>query len=361
MQRLRFAAIAGILVVSACAGPRLSVAPKGSSDGRSVIERALPPSVPDRGGWVQDLYMGFTQLAIDPNLRNVCAVVAEIDQESGFQVDPIIPGLPQIAWREIDDRAAHAGVPAVVVRGVLQLKSADGRSFAARIDQARTEKQLSDVYEDFIDSVPMGRNLFEDRNPIRTRGPMQVQVSFAERFSESHPYPYPVTRSIGDEVFTRRGGVYFGIAHLLGYTAPYDRYLYRFADFNAGQYASRNAAFQRAVALASATPLVADGALLPHDPKTLGTTELAVRGLAARLGMDQDDLHTALAQGRTPQFEQSELYQRVFALADRSTRHPLPRAQVPRIELHGPKLTRKLTTAWYAARVNERFERCLAR
>ena len=54
------------------------------------------------------------------------------------------------------------------------------------------------------------------------------------------------------------------------------------------------------------------------------------------------------------------LYERVFALAARRTQTPLPYAAIPRIELHGPKLSRKLTTKWYANRVNGRFERCLS-
>jgi hypothetical protein len=192
---------------------------------------------------------------------------------------------------------------------------------------------------------------------------MQVHVAFAERFSAAKPYPYPVKASIEDEVFTRRGGVYFGIAHLLDYRAPYDRYLYRFADFNAGQYASRNAAFQRAVSSASGIPLVADGALVAHDgdPNAPGATELAVRSLGPRLEAGDNAIHRALGQAKTADLEENPVYQRVFALAEHSGHRNLPRAAVPSIELHGPKITRRLTTQWYANRVNGRFERCLNR
>ena len=250
----------------------------------------------------------------------------------------------------------------LLVNGVLQLKSSDGRSYGERIDAAKTEKDLSDAYEDFLAGVPLGRTLFADRNPIRTRGPMQVNVAFAEQFSAVAPYPYPVKVSIGDELFTRRGSVYFGVAHLLDYRAPYDQYLYRFADFNAGQYASRNAAFQNALSIASGIPLTADGALLPHDndANSPGETELALRALGARLKMSAGAIHNALLDGRTKGFESTPLYQRVFAMADQSSGVTQPRALVPRIKLAGPKIKRSLTTDWYAHRVDDRFKRCLA-
>jgi Protein of unknown function (DUF1615) len=351
-------------LLSGCAGERPShaVPTVSPAEARELIERSLPRFVSDRAGWTTDLYAGFTVLGITPNHESICAVVAVIEQESGFHVDPVVPGLPAIAWREIDGRAAHAGVPRMIVHGVLELPSPTGRTYSDRIDSANTEKELSDIFEDFIGAVPMGRTLFADRNPIRTRGPMQVHVTFAEQFAAKRPYPYPIKVSVADEVFTRRGGVYFGIAHLLDYAAPYDRYLFRFADFNAGQYASRNAAFQRAVGIASGIPLVADGALLPHDDaKVLGATELAVRALAPRLNVSDATIHSALELAKTADFERTPLYQRVFALAEQSERHSLPRAQVPTIELHGPKLTRKLTTEWYASRVDQRFGRCLNR
>jgi hypothetical protein len=154
--------------------------------------------------------------------------------------------------------------------------------------------------------------------------------------------------------------VYFGVAHLLAYPASYNRYLYRFADFNAGQYSSRNAAFQAAVTVISGIALTRDGALLPRDAaaKGAGATEMALRAVSTRLHLSEREIHNALEDERTREFEQSKLYRAVFDLADRTSRSPLPRAIVPRIDLHGPKINRKLTTAWYAERVNGRFERC---
>lgn len=351
-----------VLFLAGCASQhRTAPAAIDALEARAAIDHSLPRTLPDRAGWTTDLYAAFTVLGIAPSHENICAVVAVIEQESGFRVDPVIPHLPAIAWQEIDARAAHARVPRLVVHGVLQLKSPTGRSYGERIDHARTERELSDIYEDFIAAVPLGRTLFTDRNPIRTRGPMQVHIVFAEQFVASHQYPYPVQVSIADEVFTRRGGVYFGVAHLLAYTAPYDAYLYRFADFNAGQYASRDAAFQRAISYASGIPLTADGSLLPPDNegRATGATELAARSLAARLGLSDTTIHEALAQGRKPEFERSRLYQQSFALAEQAERTTLPRAAIPQIDLHGPKITRKLTTEWYANRVDQRFEQCL--
>ena len=169
----------------------------------------------------------------------------------------------------------------------LRLPSRGGRSFAERIDEVRTEKDLSDIFEDFIAGVPLGKRLFGDHNPIRTRGPMQVNVAFAARYSAAHPYPFGAQDLVDEELFTRRGSVYFGTAHLLAYAPPYSDYLYRFADYNAGQFASRNAAFQQALALVAGVPLKPDGALVARDASArgAGSTARAARSLAQRLDL----------------------------------------------------------------------------
>ncbi|RBL62517.1 DUF1615 domain-containing protein, partial [Xanthomonas oryzae pv. oryzae] len=40
---------------------------------------------------------------------------------------------------------------------------------------------------------------------------------------------------------------------------------------------------------------------------------------------------------------------------------PLPREVLPGITLESPKIARTLTTAWFAQRVNERWQRCMSK
>jgi hypothetical protein len=192
---------------------------------------------------------------------------------------------------------------------------------------------------------------------------MQVSIAFAERYAKEKRYPYPLPGSVRHEVFTRRGGMYFGIAHLLAYPANYDQMLFRFADFNAGHYASRNAGFQSAVSLLSKTSLVLDGDLLRHGSSASepSNTELATRKLAQRLDLSDGQIRNDLERGEEAGFERTKLYARTFELADEARGRPVPRAVVPRIRLESPKIQRKLTTSWFAHRVNDRYTRCIAR
>jgi hypothetical protein len=359
---------AGALLLAGCASaPPQSTGPPPPrpEDLRAEVVHLLPAGVHGAAGWATDIVSAFSALQLDPSPRHLCGVIAVTAQESSFVVDPPVPHLGQTAWEEIDQRAERAGIPTLLVHAALQLNSPDGRSYAARIDSARTEHDLSRTFDDFISIVPLGQRLFGGLNPVRTIGPMQVSLAFAEREQRVHPYPYPMEgRSLREELFTRRGGLYFGIAHLLAYPVHYDRMLYRFADFNAGQYASRNAAFQKALSIASGIPLVPDGALLRHDDEqgeAPSATELAARTLQGLLGLGEGDVHDALAEGDSPDFERSALYRGVYQRAEAIEGHALARAAVPQIELHGPKLTRTLTTAWYADRVEGRYRQCLAK
>src|SRR5690349_12979836 len=289
---------------------------------RAQIVAHIPAAVVNRDGWAVDMFAAFEALEVRPDTHNICAVVAVIQQESGFQVDPVVPGLPALARKEIDERAARYHVPGVLVDLALDVHSPDGRSYAERLRQARTERALSDMFEDFIGTVPLGHQLFADLNPVRTGGPMQVSIAFAEAHVKTKPYPFPLTDGVRREVFSRRGGLYFGIAHLLDYPVSYDSMLYRFADFNAGHYASRNAAFQQAVSSLSGTRLALDGDLLREGSSEPSQTELAVRKLGDRLGLGERQIRRDLEREKAHDFEETDLYRKVFELAD--AREPAP-------------------------------------
>ena len=368
IPRLAALALGAMALLAGCAVEETrppGYRPLTAAEGRALVSRLLPENVKERSGWATDIYAAFATLDLAPTPENVCAAVAVTEQESGFQADPAIPGLAGITRKEIDRRRESAGIPKFALDAALALPSSNGKTYGERLDTARTELQLSEIYEDFIDRVPFGKTFLADRNPIRTGGPMQVSVAFAQAFAAAKPYPYPVAGNIRHEVFTRRGGVYFGIAHLLDYPAPYDRMIYRFADFNAGQYASRNAAFQSAVTQASGVPLELDGDLLRYEhgepASEPGSTELATRALARRLDLTDAQIRRDLELGTGAAFVETRLYARVFALADRLAGQPVPRAVVPRIALHSPKITRNLTSDWFANRVDGRYRTCLGR
>jgi len=364
LTRSPFAAAVAACLLAGCAVPGGVAEPAGMgpTEAREAVVRMLPPSTVDRAGWAADVYAALASLDLPATAENLCAVLAVTEQESSFRADPAVPGLPAIAWKEIDRRAEGVGVPKMAVRAALSLTSPDGRSYAERIDAVKTEQQLSEIFEDFIGMVPMGKTFFASRNPVRTGGPMQVSIAFAETFAQARPYPYAVRDSVRREVFTRRGGLYFGTAHLLAYDAPYDKLLYRFADFNAGQYASRNAGFQNALSVASGLPVTPDGDLLPHTSGApAGETERAAASMARRLGMSETAIRRDLERGEGSDFDKTVLHERVFAYAEQLDKRALPRAVVPRIDLQSPKFTRKLTTEWFATRVDERYRRCLAR
>jgi len=357
--RLSALGLGALLALAGCGSQPPQPAGPTPEDVQAKIVRLMPTTVKDRQAWAVDIQLAFEVQGIAPTNENICSVIAVTEQESTFQAEPPVPGLAKIARQEIDRRAARLHVPGFLVDAALRTESPDGKTYGDRLKAVRTERQLSDIFDDFIGIVPLGRELFGSFNPVRTGGPMQVSIAFAE--SQARRYPYPVRGTLRDEVFTRRGGLYFGIAHLLGYEANYDRHLYRYADFNAGWYASRNAAFQAAVARLTKTKLALDGDLIIHGSTAAGQTERAVRTLGSRLGMSDAAIRRALVQGDQLEFEQTELYRQVFAMADKAAGKPVPRAVLPGIRLESPKITRNLTTAWFANRVEERHKRCMAR
>lgn len=325
-----------------------------------VQNKLLPASVRDKAGWSQEIVGAFTGLHLPYRADLLCAAMAVIEQESTWQADPVVPGLGEIVWKKIAEKAGGV-IPVAALKVAFLKPSATGESYTSRIDRLRTEKEMNALFEDMVaDARRLGLPV-NMKNPIRTGGPMQVSVEFAEEHVRAKGYPYPRKGSWRDEVFSRRGGLYFGIANLLDFPADYPDMRYRFADFNAGRYSSRNAAFQAAVSRLSGMKLSLDGDLLIYrdgaPSSSISSTQLALERLEGRLGMSRAEVSRDLRLEKTPAFSQSALYQKVFALAGGHA----ARAVMPQIQLVSPKITRKLTTEWFADRVDGRYKACLAR
>lgn len=337
--------------------------PLGAKEIQAKLLRLLPRYVKDKEGWAVDIQVPFTTLNINPSSENLCAVIAVVEQESSFDPNPKVANLGKIALEEIYARGAKRKIPAVAITGFLNLTSKDGRTYKKRIETAKTEGELSQLYMEMTDRVPFGRDFFEEYNPIRTAGAMQVSVSFANNHLKTASYPYQISDSLRQEAFTRRGGLYFGIAHLLAYQAHYDAPIYRFADYNAGRYASRNAAFQKAVTLISGIDIVSDGDLLSYEkgkPKS-SATHAALKAIAAKANLSSASILDDLEKEKLYSFYQTPTYTNILSLADRINKRPVARNVIPEIVLQGPKIKRKFTTSGFAEKVNQRMRQCLMR
>lgn len=353
--------IAAIFVLAGCTTKSTSPVSETAKpvDVETVVKQKIPAGVKDRNSWAKELATTFKSQDIEPSEENICSVLAVAQQESNLVADPAVPNLNKIAWKEIERRADKVHVPMFLVRTALMIKSPNGKSYGERLDSVKTEGQLSAIFDDFIDMVPMGQTLFGNLNPVHTGGPMQVSIAFAEKHTSG--YPWKMEGTVRQEVFTRRGGLWFGTYHLLNYPANYTQPLYRFADFNAGWYASRNAAFQNAISKATGVKLALDGDLILYNTDKAGTTELAVRKLATKLNMSDSQIHRALQKGDSIDFEKTDLYKQVYEIAQKKAGKTLPREILPGITLESPKITRTLTTAWFAKRVDERRAACMKR
>jgi Protein of unknown function (DUF1615) len=211
--------------------------------------------------------------------------------------------------------------------------------------------------------------IIEEKNEIDTAGSMQVSVKFALGEAKKRrwlPMTLDDVYGVRDHLYTRQGGLYYGVKQLLGYDTGYNKKIYRFADFNAGRYASRNAAFQNVVAELSGQALALDGDLLSYgkdgEPlKTTTSTEKAVRlaNSQHRLSLDEKSIRLDLLKEKDVSFTSTRTF---ISLRDRyatTTKSPAVFAAVPDISLNSPKLSKSFTTRRFAESVNKRYQACM--
>jgi hypothetical protein len=161
--------------------------------------------------------------------------------------------------------------------------------------------------------------------------------------------------------------MYYGVLLLLGYETGYDRKLYRFADFNAGRYSSRNAAFQSQIAELSGNALAADGDLLLYDKSgkvgtSVSNSEKALRAVLknSNFELTDEDIRKDLLREKDNDFVQTLTYGALRATYGQVTGKRLVFATVPNIALSSPKIRGKMTTRVFAESVDRRYQSCMA-
>jgi hypothetical protein len=216
-----------------------------------------------------------------------------------------------------------------------------------------------DLFGALFDASP------EDFNPVTTVGSMQVSVRFAEQLARERKRE---VRAVRDDLYTRRGGVYYGTARLLGYEAAYAQQLYRFADYNAGVYASRNAALQEQVSKLTELKLVPDGDLLAYDknarPLDRDTDSLgAILSFRAKYASEISErrIRADVQKEKTAEFESTETWRAIKRVWAQRMKSDPPYARVPEVTIRSPKMSQDRSTAWFAKNVDLRYQRCMAR
>lgn len=330
--------------------------------------------------WGKDIWNALEKNGIKPRKSNACAVMVVIEQESTFTANPEVRGLGKMADGEITAKLEaipiFKGPASEGARWFLENKPNRARSYLKLIRAARTERDLDLVFRNLVYylfreyastrilNTAMVAQRIDRINPVTTIGSMQVSVAYAlgetERREEKNLSLERIWQ-VRDYLYTRAGGIDFGTRILLGYYAGYESRLHVFADFNAGHYASRNAAFQHMVGVLGATELALDGDLLLYESgipaaKESGT-ERAVRAL--NLGLSNEVIRGDLLNEKRYTFRDTETYRRVSAVFTKKTGQAAPYAMVPQIRLQSPKLSRTMTTERFAKAVMARYERCL--
>ncbi|WP_336910718.1 DUF1615 family protein [Aestuariivirga sp.] len=347
-------------------------------DVRALARQVVPPGK-DAPGWAADIASALAVNAIRPSRSNVCSVMAVIGQESTFTANPEVAGLGRMAEQQIKAKLAALPVlPGAAAAGVeifLAMKPTPDKSYLAMIRAARTERDLDLVYRNLtfylfreyastrLLNAGAVAHRIDAANPVATLGSMQVSAAFtiAEvEKAKDRRLGLGAIWKLRDELYMRKGGVAYGTRMLLGYRADYPSRLFVFADYNAGRYASRNAAFQHMVAELSDVGLALDGDLMLYEGgKTkpeASATETSLRNLKL---LDDESLRADLLREKEFAFRDTETYKRVSDAFTAKTGKPPPYAMLPQITLKSPKIQHRMTTALFARAVMARYERCM--
>lgn len=352
------------------------------------IKQLLPPRINERSAWAKDIFDITEQLDIPQTKENICSIVAVADQESNFVADPQVAGLGEKAVKEVEDRLdekfkdklgdAIGGTLAGYFQEVLKNQPSPDNNYLSQMRRVKTERQLDELYREIFSYMSkhyhvsaltgaaklVGQDFAEKLNPVTTLGSMQVHIGYAKE----HKRQGGNIAALRSDLYSRYGGLYYGIHRLMMYPADYNKAIYRFADYNSGMYSSRNAAFQSMLNALTNTKLDLDGDLLLYTKdgsirSTISQSERELTSIFASNNMlvTPRQIRTDLKKEKKKYFEDTATYRAVTKLyQEKMAKEPMY-AIMPEVVISGPKLSRDYNTNWFATRVNGRYQSCMQR
>lgn len=352
------------------------------------IKQLLPPRINERSAWAKDIFDITEQLDIPQTKENICSIVAVADQESNFVADPQVAGLGEKAVKEVEDRLdekfkdklgdAIGGTLAGYFQEVLKNQPSPDNNYLSQMRRVKTERQLDELYREIFSYMSkhyhvsaltgaaklVGQDFAEKLNPVTTLGSMQVHIGYAKE----HKRQSGNIAALRSDLYSRYGGLYYGIHRLMMYPADYNKAIYRFADYNSGMYSSRNAAFQSMLNALTNTKLDLDGDLLLYTKdgsirSTISQSERELTSVFASNNMlvTPRQIRTDLKKEKKKDFEDTATYRAVTKLyQEKMAKEPMY-AIMPEVVISGPKLSRDYNTNWFATRVNGRYQSCMQR
>lgn len=335
----------------------------------------------DAKAWALDLHDVLQQHDLPQTRENICAAIAVIDQESNFKADPPVAGLGKISEAALRKKIGKVPIGGTMALAWLENNPSPQSSFMSRIRNAKTERDLDLAYRSLVEYASKSASMdavvrlgflntfIEDKNEIDTAGSMQVSVKFALAMAKKRrwlPMTLDDVYGVRDQLYTRHGGMYYGVKQLLGYDTGYNQKIFRFADFNAGRFASRNAAFQQVTAKLSGEKLSIDGDLLRYGKdgnalKIITSSEKAIRASNAKysLGLTDAEIRTDLLKEKTPDFVSTRTFILLREAFRSATKAQPAFATVPEISLNSLKLSHGFSTRRFAESVNTRYQKCM--
>jgi hypothetical protein len=318
-------------------------------------------------------------------------VITTVQMESNVRVDPAV------AVRDLEElyilKLKQFRQESTMSAQVLNLSGLDGLLRAklrkdTQKGKVRTEGDLDryvrqdlrpwlmkTLRTDFLLPESMARTVAERAlgDPVHTIGPMQV--SFGKAFNnarkrgEKLASAQEMKRQLLDpETAMYRGikeGVYLlllSYRHYRPLMLPEEAVLYTAADYNGGEFSSRNAAFQERLAALAGRPLSPDGDLLIYrDGKAEATRSLTEDyvELALHSEMSPSAVRRDLLLEKGPEFSESETARRVCVRYQARFKQECKPARLPKGAANPSaeiKSGQALTPANYAHAYLKRFQ-----